>query len=421
MVNKSESGEFDPEFPRAIVHVDGDAFFVACEVACNPALRGKPVVTGADRKIASAMSYEAKALGVSRGMPIYQVRKNFPQVIVVSSHYRLYEMFSRRMYRILRRFTDVVEWYSVDECFADITGVNHELGLSYEEIALKIKKTLSSELGITFSLGLSSTKVLSKVASKTRKPNGFTVIPQSKIDVFLKDVPLGKVWGIGPKTTRYLSGFGIQTALDFAKKSDDWVAEHCDRPAAEIRHELLGRNLFTVHTGRRSQHKSLSSTETFSPVSSDSVFLLSELSRHVEDIARKARQEGLVATRFSFFLKTKDFRYRRTDCALSSPTAAPNVIMESIRAVFSSVFDPHILYRASGVTLFGLVPITHASQDLFSEIATETNKDKIYGVVDQITNRHGGRAIHICSSLKALAYRKKVQKGFSIPFLGKVS
>jgi nucleotidyltransferase/DNA polymerase involved in DNA repair len=76
------------EFPRAILHVDGDAFFVACEVACNPALLGKPVVTGADRRIASALSYEAKALGVSRAMPIHEIRKLFPEVIVIPSHYR---------------------------------------------------------------------------------------------------------------------------------------------------------------------------------------------------------------------------------------------------------------------------------------------------------------------------------------------
>ena len=424
------SGEFNKDFPRAIVHVDGDAFFVACEVACNPSLRGKPVVTGADRGIASALSYEAKALGVSRAMPIFQIRKNFPQVIVVSSHYRLYEIFSQRMYRILRRFTPVVEWYSVDECFADITGVDQELGLSYEEIALKIKDTLAAELGITFSVGLSSTKVLAKVASKIKKPNGFTVIPVPAISDFLKQVPLGKIWGIGPQTTRYLSGFGIQTAQDLVDKSDDWVTEHCARPTAEIRDELYGRSLFSVHSGKREKHKSLSSTETFSPPTSNRAFLFSELSRHVEDVARSARSEALVATRVSFFLKTRDFRYRRTDCVLSSPTALPHVILDAVRNSFDSIYDPSLVYRATGVTLFGLVPVTHVSQNLFGDIeeaeaSVGANKielsDKLYDVLDTLVGRYGSRIVHVCSSLGAFSRRPKKPRGFSIPIIGKVS
>lgn len=414
------TGEYNKEFPRAIIHVDGDAFFVACEVACNPALRGKPVVTGADRKIASALSYEAKALGVSRGMPIYQIRQMFPQVIIIPSHYRLYEIFSQRMYRILCRFTSIVEWYSVDECFADITGLDAELGISYEEIALKIKNTLATELGITFSLGLSSTKVLAKVASKTKKPNGFTLIPVSQISAFLQQVPLGKVWGIGPETTRYLSSFGIQTAQDLVEKSDDWIAAHCAKPTAEIRHELSGLSLMSVHSGKREAHKSLSSTETFSPVSSNKQFLFSEISRHTEDVARSARREGLAATRISFFLKTKDFRYRRAECVLSSPTALPSVMLDAVQKTFDSVFDSEFSYRATGVTLFGLLPVSHVSQDLFSSLTSEKSKN-VYDVLDLIVDRYGNRILHLCSSLGAFNRRPKRGRQFSIPIIGKVS
>jgi DNA polymerase-4/DNA polymerase V len=418
------AGEYNKEFPRAIVHVDGDAFFVACEVACNPALRGKPVVTGAERKIASALSYEAKALGVSRGMPIHEIRRNFPEVIVIPSHYRLYEIFSGRMYRILQRFTPVVEWYSVDECFADITGLDKELGKSYEDIARSIKDTLASELGITFSLGLSSTKVLAKVASKTRKPNGFTVIPQSKIQDFISQVPLGKVWGIGPQTSRYLGQFGMQTALDFVQKSDDWILEHCAKPAAQIRLELSGRQLFSIHSGKRDAHQSLSSTETFFPTSSKPSFLLSELSRHVEDVARSARREGLAATRISFFLKTRDFRYRRAECVLASPTAVPHVLVEAVRAKFPEVFDEDFSYRATGVTLWGLVPLSHVSQDLFSssfEESAHNRSRELYKIIDSIVDRCGNRILHLCSSHSAFSRRTKRSRQFAIPIIGKVS
>lgn len=419
------------EFPRAILHVDGDAFFVACEMACNPSLRGKPVVTGADKGIASALSYEAKALGVRRAMPIFQIRELFPEVIVVPSHYRLYEIFSQRMYKIIRRFSETVEWYSIDECFADITGLDVELGMSYEEIAAKVQETLLTELGISFSVGLSVTKVLAKVASKWKKPNGRTIIPLSRVGEFLKDFPLGKVWGIGPQTTRHLSSFGIQTAADFVNKSDEWVTENCARPVAEIRVELLGRSLYDTHSGKRAMHKSFMSTQTFMPPSSDPTFIFSELSRHVEDVARSARQEGLAATRVSFFVKTRDFRYRRAECVFSAPTALPHEILAAIQKSFGSVFDPSFVYRAAGVTLFGMVPISHVSQDLFGVLvgageegtneATKTESSKkVSEVMDAMIERFGSRALHLCSSLGAFTRRPKKERMFSIPMLGKV-
>ncbi len=410
------------EFPRAILHVDGDAFFVACEVACNPALRGKPVVTGEERRIASALSYEAKALGVTRGMPVHEIRKLFPEVLIIPSHYRLYEIFSARMYKILRRYTDAVEWYSVDECFADITGLNVELELSYEEIATKIRETLNAELGITFSLGLSVTKVLAKVASKWDKPNGQTIIPLSAIGRFLKETPLGKIWGIGSQTNRYLSQFGMKTAQDFVDKNEGWLAEHCPKPVQEIWHELCGRSLLDIGYGKRAQHKSLSSTETFMPPTSDPTFIFSELSRHVEIVARSARQEALAATRVSFFIKTRDFRYRRTECVMPAPTALPNMILEAVRKSFGAVYDSSVIYRATGVTLHGLVPLSHVSRDLFDvETGREESAKKLYEVVDHMLNHYGSRAVTMCSSLAAWKTRKKKEKIFYLPFLGKVS
>ncbi len=428
MVAKNSSPVFgrasSQEFPRAILHVDGDAFFVACEMACNPALRGKPVVTGADRRIASALSYEAKALGVSRAMPIHEIRKLFPEVIVIPSHYRLYEIFSQRMYKIIRRFTPTVEWYSIDECFADITGLDTELGMSYEDIAKKIQETLFAELAVSFSVGLSTTKVLAKVASKWKKPQGCTVIPLSKVPEYLATFSIGKVWGIGPQTTRYLSQFGVQTAADFTSKSDEWVTEHCARPIAEIRHELLGKSLYDMHSGKRAKHKSFMSTETFMPPSSDPTFIFSELSRHVEDVARHARQEGLAATRVSFFLKTRDFRYRRAECVLLAPTALPHEIIAAIQKSFGSLFDPSIMYRAAGVTLFGMVPLSHVSQDLFggsNDSQKVESSKKLHEVMDTMVQRFGSRAIHLCSSLGAFARRPRKTRMLALPILGKVS
>ncbi|MGH7141204.1 MAG: DNA polymerase Y family protein, partial [Minisyncoccia bacterium] len=153
-------------FPRAILHIDGDAFFASCEVAKNPKLRGKSVITGKERGIVSAATYEAKALGVTRGMRLSDVRRICPDAVILPSDYETYSIFSARMYSIVRRYTPAVEEYSIDECFADLTGMRRSLHMSYPQIAERIKEELDRELGMTFSIGLSATKVLAKVGSK---------------------------------------------------------------------------------------------------------------------------------------------------------------------------------------------------------------------------------------------------------------
>ncbi len=127
---------------KAIVHIDGDAFFAACEVAQNERLRGKPLVTGQEKGMAIALTYEAKALGVSRGMLMSDIRKLIPNVIIMPGNYDLYKVYSQRMYRIVKRHALLVEEYSVDECFGVISGPTWE---SLVEIAHKIKDNLEHD------------------------------------------------------------------------------------------------------------------------------------------------------------------------------------------------------------------------------------------------------------------------------------
>ena len=163
--------------PRAILHIDGDAFFAACEQSRDPSLKGKPVVTGKERGIAASMSYEAKACGVTRGMRIAEIKRCCPKVVLLPSDYETYSLLSTRMFAIVRRYTPDVEEYSIDECFADLTGLQRPLKGSYPQIAARIKQALDVELGFTFSVGLAPTKVVAKIGSKWKKPSGLTCVP----------------------------------------------------------------------------------------------------------------------------------------------------------------------------------------------------------------------------------------------------
>src|ERR671924_2215105 len=184
-------------YPRAIVHIDGDAFFASCEQARNQKLQGRPVVTGKERGIAASMSYEAKARGVVRGMRLADIKRICPEAVILPSDYETYSLLSKRLFAIVRRYTPDVEEYSIDECFADLTGLRRPLRMSYERIARAIKHDLDTELGFTFSVGLAPNRVLAKIASKWQKPSGFTPIPGRNIHLFLERLQVEKVWGIG--------------------------------------------------------------------------------------------------------------------------------------------------------------------------------------------------------------------------------
>lgn len=407
---------------KPVLHVDGDSFFASCEASLDTRLKGKPLVTGKERGIASSMSKEAKALGISRGMPIFQIRKLFPQVIILSSDYGIYETFARRMYTIVKRHADEVEEYSIDECFARLSSWD-------EAIVSRIKRELQSELDITFSLGLAQTKVLAKLASSKNKPDGLTILPARDVEKFLEDVDVGKIWGIGPATARELRSLGIKTALDLRQKEEGWAMpagrqgrDNLDKHAFEIWHELNGRQIFPVSPGGEEGPKSIQATRTFSPPTRAKRFLLSELSKNIENAAVKLRQDGLAARKVSFFIKTQEFRYHRGDCVFDIPVFTPAEIVRHVQGALPRLYEPHTLYRATGVTLSGLVPWEMAQSDLFDSQSRSERWREVFRAVDKIDGRYGSHTLTLASSLEA--YKRRggaTAKRLNIPYMGEVS
>src|SRR4051812_14761589 len=263
-------------FPRAVMHIDGDAFFASCEQARDPQLQGKPVITGKERGIAASMSYEAKARGVTRGMRLSEIKRLCPEAIIFPSDYETYSLLSQRLFAIVRRVTPDVEEYSIDECFADLTGLRRPLRMSYVEMAQKIKHELDTELGFTFSVGLAPSKVLAKIGSKWQKPSGLTVIPGRDIHLFLKELPVEKVWGIGSNTAALLHKYGVYSALDFARKPEVWVKKLLTKPYYETWQELNGRCVFPLITEEKATYHSIQKVKTFTPPSGDPAFVFAQ-------------------------------------------------------------------------------------------------------------------------------------------------
>lgn len=392
------------DYPRAIMHIDGDSFFASCEVAKNPLLRGKPVVTGKERGIVSACTYEAKRLGVKRGMALHEVRAVCPDAIILPSDYETYSLFSHRMYAIVRRYTPAVEEYSIDECFADLTGLRRMHHAPYEKIVERVKKDLETELGMTFSIGLSATKVLAKIGSKWKKPDGLTAIPLSSAAAFLKKTKILQVWGIGPNTAAYLEKLGIQTAYDFASRDEKWVRSAVSKPYFEIWHELNGSVKFELDTEGRETYKSISKTKTFTPPSRDPRFIFSQLSKNIENACIKARRWGLASPRIFFFLKTQEFKYQGCEIRLSHASCVPQDILSAVSEYFPRLYRKNTLYRATGITLLHLEDGAKTQLDLFGKVLTSKGVEHVYESVDAICAKYGKHTVFLASSFEAMTH-----------------
>ena len=391
-------------FPRAILHVDGDAFFASCEVAKDPRLRGKPVITGKERGIVSACTYDVKKRGVKRGMRLDEARKICPDAIILPSDYETYSLFSERMYEIVRRYTPMVEEYSIDECFADLTGMRRVNRMNYRDMAHSIKRELEVELGMTFSLGLSATKVLAKAGSKWEKPDGLTVIPLNDAPKFLAQTPIEKIWGIGPNTAAYLAKFGVRSTLDFVQKDETWIRKTVSKPFWEIWRELNGEVVYELTTEHKTKYQSIQKTKTFTPPSRDPAFIFSQLSKNIENSCIKARRWNLATPEIFFFLKTQEFRYHGCEIKLSHSTCVPQDIVRVVSEYFPKVCRAGTLYRATGVTLCKLQDAGSGQLDLFGAALKSEGLLKILSSIDELSEKYGKHVVFLGSSFDAMTH-----------------
>ncbi len=386
-------------WPKAILHLDADAFFASCEQAVHPELRGRPVVTGKERGIVAAASYEAKARGVQRGVRLWDVKKLCPDAVILPSDYETYSLFSVRMFEILRRFSPDVEEYSIDEAFVDLTGLRRSFHGSYESIARKMQDTIQQELGLSVSVGVSLSKVLAKIGSKHKKPHGITMIPGREVHLFLEKLPIEKVWGIGPNTAAFLNKCGITTALQFARKDEAFVTKHLSKPYQEIWHELNGRSVYPVTTETKNSYQSISKAKTFTPASVDESFVFAQLAKNLENACIKARRYKLAATKVVIFLRKQDFTSTGVELKLTRPTAYPAELFELLRAGFRRLYQPKTSYRQTGAVLGGLVAESGVQYSLFDDTTKIEKMARIYASIDEISRKYGKHTIQHAASL----------------------
>src|SRR6056297_998173 len=202
-------------YDLSIAHMDCDAFYASVEKRDNPELADKPVIIGGGRRgVVSTACYVARIRGVRSAMPMFKALQLCPDAVVVKPRMAVYAEVSRAIRAMMEDLTPAIEPLSLDEAFLDLTGTARLHGAPPAVMLAKLVKTMREELGLTGSIGLSHNKFLAKIASDLDKPHGFSVIGAGETDEFLRDKPVGLIWGVGQATRTALDAAGIRTFTD---------------------------------------------------------------------------------------------------------------------------------------------------------------------------------------------------------------
>src|SRR5256712_12999707 len=295
---------------RSILHVDMDAFYASIEQLDNPEYKGKPVIVGADPKggsgrgVVAACSYEARKFGVHSALPISRAWKLCPEGVYVRPRMDRYVEVSHEAMDVFRRYTDLVEPLSIDEAFLDITGSVALLG-SPVEIARSIKKDIRKATGLTASVGLAPNKFLAKIASDLKKPDGLVVLKEDGVEQFLRDLPISRLWGVGPKTEVRLHEMGFRTIGQLARAPRESLVRALGS---------LGEHLYQLSHGKDDrpvvpdwERKSVGTETTFDEDTDDRDLLLRTILELSDHVAERLRKDDFRARKATLKLRYSNF------------------------------------------------------------------------------------------------------------------
>ena len=325
-----------------ILHVDLDAFFAAIEQRDRPELRGRPVIVGGGgpdaRGVVSAASYEARRFGIRSAMPLRTAARLCPDAVFVPVDGRKYSSVSRQVMDILRRFTPAVEPVSIDEAFLDVAGTELLHGTPVDT-ARAIKDAIRDELRLTASVGVATSKLVAKVASDLRKPDGLVVVPEGAEADFLAPLPIARLWGVGERTARALGDYGVTTIGDLASLPDDLLARRFGRPGPLLAQRARGIDPSPVSGGDAA--KSVSHEHTFHIDTSDPEVLERTLLALSEGVAGRLRRGRVTARTVSVKVRDSAFATSSRQRTLDEPTDQTDVIwhtaLELARPLFRGI------------------------------------------------------------------------------------
>ena len=389
---------------QSIALIDCNSFYASCERIFNPKLLGKPIVVLSNNDgCIITRSAEAKALGIKMGEPYFKAKKIIEKnnVKVFSSNYSLYGDISQRVMEILLGFSPEVEIYSIDEAFLNFKGFkNHEL-LTY---CKHIRQTIKQCVGIPVSIGVGSTKTLSKIANHLAKKEadyeGICILKgDEKIEEALNRIEIGDVWGIGRRLSKFLRNYGVCTAKQFAFLDRRWIRKNMGVVGEKIQLELCGVSCLDLEL-LPSPKKSCCVSRSFSRPIEKIEELQESIANYGSRVAEKIREEGLIAQSMSIFVLTNHFNKKEKQYSssiklqLDYPTSDSKLIVKRAVEGIQCIYKEGYRYKKAGIILYEL----HSSSSVRGLLDYDKPRtDSLMRSLDEINYRYGSATLRLAA------------------------
>ena len=374
---------------RAILHIDMDAFFAAVEVLDDPSLQGKPVIVGGTpegRGVVAAASYEAREYGVHSAMSAAKAVKLCPHGVFLPGRRHRYIEVSKQMMTICKEYTPLVEPISIDEAFLDVTGSQRLFGKA-EEIGLNLKRHLKTELGLTASVGIGPNKFLAKLASDLDKPDGFFVFTKENARKILADLPINRLWGVGPATHQVLRDLNVERIGDLLVLPRQQLIDQLGDAAERLLELAVGRDDRPVIASHKA--KSMGHEVTFPVDIAAGEELRDILDQLAAQVARRLRDAHLLTRTVHLKARFPDFTTLTRAVTLPEPTDATVIIRDTARSLLAQRLERRGRpLRLIGVSVSNLVHPEEGPQELFGDPGLAREK-KIDQLLDQVQGKFG--------------------------------
>ncbi|MEM6989291.1 MAG: DNA polymerase IV [Myxococcota bacterium] len=380
-------------WPRAILHVDMDAFFASVEVRDDPSLRGKAVLVGGAgrRGVVAAASYEARKFGCHSAQPMAVALRKCPHAVVLPSRFSAYEEASAMVFDVFDQYSPLVEALSIDEAFIDVSGTERLFGPP-RACAEAIRRAVWEQTKLTCSVGISAVKFISKIASAANKPDGLTeVAPGAELD-FLHPLPIGKLWGVGPKAEEQLRARGIETVGQLSRHPEAelraWFGEHGGH-MYRLSHAVDER---AVTPGTRRKSVSHEDTYAVDVVGVEAIQrkLVSQAARVADRLVAKGLRGKLVRLK----IRDTDFVTQTRQCVLSEATREAKAIYTAACGLLDKVDVPGRSFRLTGIGVGQLQRDEAAGTqlDLLARAVPDPG-DALQSVMSEVRKRYGHEAL----------------------------
>jgi DNA polymerase-4 len=370
-----------------------DAFYAAVELRSRPELRGRPVIVGGgpERGVVLSASYEARAFGVRSAMPSARAHRLCPQAVFLRPDFSTYAEVSRGVMAVFRAVTPLVQPLSLDEAFLDVSGALRRLGTTPLGVAAAIREQVAESQGITCSVGVASTMFVAKLASRVAKPDGVHLVPADGVRAFLDPLPVGALWGVGPKTEEALLRLGLRTVGDLAHVPVRTLERAVGAAAGRHLHELAwGRDARRVVPDE--PERSTGAEETFGTDVDDPAVIHRELLRLADRTAGRLRSAGSLARTVSIKVRFADFTTITRSRTLAVPTDVGQELYDTARGLFDALGLDRARIRLVGIRAERLVEATSAAQQL--ELgARERGRRDAELAADRAARRFGAGAV----------------------------